>query len=118
MVRIGDGGRGPGNVVLLEVESEHVTEVFTGFGAPGVGAERVAQDAVTEARAYLAAGVPIGPHLADQLLVPIALAGGGAFRTCALTRHATTNMEVIGEFLGVRFAVSPAGDGAVIVELS
>ena len=62
--------------------------------------------------------MPVGPHLADQLLVPIALAGGGAFRTCALTRHATTNMEVIGEFLDVRFTVSPAGDGAVVVELS
>jgi RNA 3'-terminal phosphate cyclase (ATP) len=118
VVRIGDAGRGPGNVVLLELESEHVTEVFTGFGEPGVRAETVAQAAVTEARGYLAAGVPVGPHLADQLLVPIALAGGGAFRTCALTRHATTNMEVIAEFLDVRFTVSPAGDGAVVVELS
>ncbi len=118
VVKIGDGRRGPGNVVLLELESDHVTEVFTGFGEPSVRAETVAQSAVTEARAYLAAGVPIGPHLADQLLVPIALAGGGAFRTCALTRHATTNMEVIAEFLGVRFTVSPAGDGAVVVEAS
>jgi RNA 3'-terminal phosphate cyclase len=48
--------------------------------------------------------------------VPIALAGGGAFPTCALTRHATTNMNVIGQFLGVRFTVSPEPDGAVVVE--
>ena len=110
--------RGPGNVRHARGRGEHVTEVFTGFGERGVRAETVAQAAVTEARAYLAAGVPVGPHLADQLLVPIALAGGGAFRTCALTRHATTNMEVIAEFLDVRFTVSPAGDGAVVVELS
>ncbi|HKS17049.1 MAG TPA: RNA 3'-terminal phosphate cyclase [Planctomycetota bacterium] len=96
---------GPGNVVLVEIEAEHVTEVVTGFGESRLRAEVVAERAVDEAREYLAAGAPVGPHLADQLLIPLALAGGGFFRTMALTQHATTNIEVIRMFLDARIEV-------------
>src|SRR5262249_47081635 len=68
-----DAPPGPGNVVVIEIASQHVTEVFTGFGQRGVPAEAVARAAVDEARSYLAAGVPVGEHLADQLLLPMAL---------------------------------------------
>ena len=67
------GSRGPGNVVLIELESEHLTEVFTGFGQIGVRAEAVAMRVLDEARAYLAAGVPVGKYLADQLLLPLGI---------------------------------------------
>lgn len=108
---------GPGNALILEVASEHVTEVFSGFGQRGVSAERVAARAVEEVRAYLAApGAPaVGEHLADQLLVPLALAGAGAFSTVAPSGHTRTNVETIARFLpGVRFELrAPAtGDGA------
>lgn len=93
--------RGPGNVVLIEIESEHITEVFTGFGERGKPAESVAEEVVNDARAYLAAGVPVGECLADQLLIPMALAGGGSFTTLALSRHTKTNAEVIRLFLDV-----------------
>src|SRR6185436_9962165 len=55
---------GPGNAVLLELESENVTEVFTAFGEVGVTAEKVAEKAVREMRDYLKAEVPVGEHLA------------------------------------------------------
>ncbi len=93
--------RGPGNIVTIEIESEHVTEVFTGFGQRGVRAEQVAQTAVQAARRYLDADVPVGEHLADQLLVPLAIAGGGTFRTLPLTQHARTNIEVLKAFLDI-----------------
>lgn len=92
---------GPGNVVTIEIHGEHVTEVFTGFGKVGVPAEKVAARAVREARRYLKAGVPVGEHLADQLLIPMALAGGGTFRTLAPSSHTTTNVETLGRFLDV-----------------
>jgi len=76
---------GPGNIIMLEIASRNVLEVFTAFGEKDVRAEAVAHKAVDEARAYLAAGVPVGPHLADQLLIPLAMAGG-RFRTVALTQ--------------------------------
>jgi len=96
--------RGPGNVVLIELESEHVTEVFTGFGQVGVRAEAVAARALDDARAYLAAGVPVGRYLADQLLLPLGIgahlgSGGGAFRTMSLSLHTTTHIDILHRFL-------------------
>jgi RNA 3'-terminal phosphate cyclase (ATP) len=91
---------GPGNVVLIEVEAEHVTEVFTGFGEKAVRAETVADRAADEALAYLASDVPVGPHLADQLVLLLALARGGSFRTLAPTRHCQTQLAVVERFLG------------------
>ena len=106
---------GPGNILLLSIESEHVTEVFTGFGELGVRAETVAERAVDDARRYESARVPIGPYLADQLLLPLALAGGGAFRTMPLSLHATTNFEVIRRFLDVSIDVAHVSDTVVDV---
>ena len=63
---------GPGNIVMLEIASRNVTEVFTAFGQRDVRAEAVAASAVDQGRAYLAAGVPVGPHLADQVLIRLA----------------------------------------------
>jgi RNA 3'-terminal phosphate cyclase (ATP) len=100
---------GPGNLLTLEIESEHVTEVFTGFGMKGVTAEAVAEQAIHNARKYLAAKVPVGECLADQLLIPIALAGDGSFVTSDLTRHSTTNISVIEMFLPVKFQVTQRG---------
>jgi len=96
---------GPGNVLSLSVSSEHVTEVFTGVGERGVPAERVASAVVAEARAYLDAGVPVGEHLADQLLLPMALGQGGEFRTVAPSLHTTTHAEVIRAFLDVAIGI-------------
>src|SRR6185436_6397342 len=99
---------GPGNVVLIEVESDSLTEVFVGFGEKGVRAEAVAERAADEAAAYLAAEVPVGPHLADQL--GLALAGDGGFRTLAPTPHLRTQVAVVERFLAVKMELAPRGD--------
>ncbi len=90
---------GPGNVLSIELEMEHLTEVFTSFGQLGVNAETVASKAVRETRGYLLSSAPVGEYLADQLLVPLALAGGGSFRATTLSRHTKTNIEVLKMFL-------------------
>ena len=107
--------QGPGNVVMVSVASGHVTETCTAFGAKGTSAEAVAAAAVGEAQRYLAVGAPVGPHLADQLLVFLAMAGGGSFVTGPLTPHATTNQDTVGRFLPVRFTVEPVGGERVRV---
>jgi RNA 3'-terminal phosphate cyclase (ATP) len=91
--------QGPGNILTLEVASEHVTEVFTGFGMKGVTSEAVAEDAIQQARHYLAAQVPVGACMADQLLIPLAMAGGGRFRTVAPSRHTRTNADIVRRFM-------------------
>jgi RNA 3'-terminal phosphate cyclase (ATP) len=102
-----EDSRGPGNVVTIEIECENVTEVFTGFGARGLRAEAVADQAVQQARRYLAGEAAVGEYLADQLIVPMAIAGAGSFTAGPLSRHATTNIEVVRKFLDVEIAASP-----------
>ncbi|MBI4752289.1 MAG: RNA 3'-terminal phosphate cyclase [Acidobacteria bacterium] len=101
-----ENSHGPGNVVTIEIESEHVTEVFTGFGEKGVRAESVADNAVKLVRRYLTSDVPVGEYLADQLLIPLALAGEGSFVTLPPSRHTTTNIEIIKLFLDVEITTS------------
>lgn len=112
-----ESSRGPGNVVTIEIECEHVTEVFTGFGERGVRAEAVAEKAVQQARRYLASEAAVGEYLADQLLIPMAMAGGGSFTTGPLSRHATTNIEVIRQFLDVATETSQIADRVWKVEV-
>jgi len=95
------GAHGPGNVITVEIESEHITEIFSGFGEKAVPAEKVAQETVRELKTYLASDVPVGKYLADQLLIPMAMAGGGAFRTLLPTKHTKTNSEIIRRFIDI-----------------
>ena len=50
---------------------------------------------------WLEANVPVDEHLADQFLLPLALAGGGSFRTTRPSLHTTTNAGIIQRFLQV-----------------
>jgi RNA 3'-terminal phosphate cyclase (ATP) len=101
---------GPGNIVLVQVTSTVLTEMFCGFGKIGKSAESVASDACESARSYLASGAAAGEHLADQLLLPFGLAGGGSFTAEKLNLHARTNMDVISKFLPSEFVVAPDGE--------
>lgn len=105
---------GTGNLVFIEIESEHVTEVFSAFGRIGVAAESVAAEAVRDARSYLISSAVAGEHLTDQLLLPLALAGGGSFTAMPLSRHARTNQDVISRFLPIRFDVEESKDCCVV----
>jgi RNA 3'-terminal phosphate cyclase (ATP) len=71
------------------------------FGERGVSAEQVAARAVAEMRGYLDSSSAVGEHLADQLLLPLALAGAGSFTTVVPSGHTLTNAEAIAKFLPV-----------------
>jgi RNA 3'-terminal phosphate cyclase (ATP) len=68
-------------------------------------------------RRYLASDAPVGSYLADQLVLPLALAGGGTFRTQALSRHTTTNIDVIRRFLDVPIVTESEGRDRVLVRI-
>lgn len=91
--------KGPGNVVMVMIKSQALTEVFTGFGMRGVRAETVATKVVKKVQRYLKAGVPVGENLADQFLLPLSLAGGGSFMTVQPSPHTETNIAVIKKFM-------------------
>ena len=117
-----NGSRGPGNVVMIELETKNVTEIFTGFGQLGVKAEDVAMQSLREAQDYLEADVPVGIHLADQLMLPLGIgawlgSGGGVFRTMELSLHAATHLEILARFLGIPFDVNREEHDRCLVRL-
>jgi len=107
--------QGPGNVLMLTLEHEHVCEVITSFGEKGTTAESVAKKAVNEARDYLVSEGAAGEHLADQLLLPMALAGGGQFSATTISLHTSTNAKVIGKFLPVEIDFQAEGSARHVV---
>jgi len=106
---------GPGNILLLEAEFDHVTEMASGFGQLGVPAQVVGEKAAKRMAGYLASAAVAGPHLADQLLLPMALAGGGRFTTVKPSRHALTGADLIPRFLDVAIAFEERPEGTHLV---
>ncbi|HAY9964031.1 TPA: RNA 3'-terminal phosphate cyclase [Shigella sonnei] len=97
--------QGPGNTVSLEVESENITERFFVVGEKRVSAEVVAAQLVKEVKRYLASPAVVGEYLADQLVLPMALAGAGEFTVAHPSCHLLTNIAVVERFLPVRFGL-------------
>ena len=111
-IREFDHRHGPHNLFMAEVElASGARELCTSHGRKGYPAEDVADDALDELEDFIEANVPVGAHLADQLLLPMAVAGGGKFRTDELSLHAETNIETIREFLDVPIRTEPSGFG-------
>jgi len=108
---------GPGNVLLVEIESESVTEIISAYGERGVKSEWVAKNAANAVLAYLKTDAPVGEHLADQLLLPLALAGGGTFKTGPLSKHTMTNIETIRTFLPIDFQVEELNEIQRVVKI-
>jgi RNA 3'-terminal phosphate cyclase (ATP) len=92
---------GPGNALLLRVRHAQHVETFTGHGERGLSAENAAERLADEARAYLDSAACVGEHLSDQLLLPMALAGGGKFTTHTISEHLQSNARLIEKFLAV-----------------
>lgn len=102
--------QGPGNALMLTFEHEHVSELVCAFGEKGLSAEKVAKTAIDEAWRYLESKAALGEHLADQVMLPMALAGGGSCTAESISLHAKTNAEVIEQFLPVRFTFETRGN--------
>lgn len=94
---------GVGNTVRVRVDCAHVTTVFCGFGMRGVPAETVAGRLADDVAQYLDSDVALDVHLADQVLLPLALACGGEFSTLAPSGHTRTNAAVISSFLPIAY---------------
>jgi RNA 3'-terminal phosphate cyclase (ATP) len=109
------GSAGPGNCISVIAGYEQVTDVFTAFGERGVPAEAVAHDAAKQARRYINSNAAVGEHLADQLLLPMAVGGGGSFTTTPLSGHSVTNIETIRRFVDREIGSEEVGDGVVRV---
>ena len=95
----------PGNAISIVINYKNITIVISGIGQKGIRAETVANRVADEVQHYLSTDAPVDKHLADQLLLPIALGGCGEFITTTPTQHTLTNIAVIEQFTGRRFTV-------------
>lgn len=85
-------------------------ECFVGLGRKGLSAENVSEETSRQCLRYLNSGAAIGEYLADQLLLPMALAGRGSYTTFTPSMHTRTNIETIEKFLPVRFKTEKIED--------
>lgn len=108
---------GPGNAVLVTTEFEHVTEVMSGIAKLGVPAEKIGKTAAKRMAGYLASGAFAGPYLQDQLLLPFALAHGGAFTSVKISQHTRTAIDLIQRFTGISFEVCAIEGKAHLVKV-
>lgn len=96
----------PGTFLLLLAEFESSQGCFCGLGARGKRAERVADEAVDDLLDFFGTDGAIDPHLADQLILPLALVPGTSeLRTSRVTQHLVTNAEIVKMFLPVAIKI-------------
>lgn len=101
---------GPGLACWLEARFDSGTAIFTAFGERRAN-DGLADVALAQLRAWEAEDVPVDEHLADQLMLPLALFGG-RLRTGPLSLHSRTNLQVIDRFLPGR--LRDAGGGLIV----
>lgn len=95
---------GQGTFILAVAHYERAIAGFSALGQRGKPAEQVADEAFDEFDQHHVSGRAVDKHLADQVLIYTALAGGvSSFSTCELTGHLLTNCWVIEQFLPVKF---------------
>ncbi len=98
---------GAGSCVFLGLQGGGARAGATGLGARGRPAEAVADGAVDELLAFLDTEAGCDPHLADQLILPMALAAGTSrLTTSTITGHLLSAIELVREFLGCPVQVS------------
>jgi RNA 3'-terminal phosphate cyclase (ATP) len=110
---------GPGTVIGIELNTTPAPTFFFAIGQRGKPAERVADEAADATLAYLAASPNlVDAHSADQLVLPLALAQGPSeYHVAEVTRHLTTNIDVIRHFLDRKIECEGAEGGPGVVRI-
>jgi len=118
-------GTGPGAGIFLFAEyttpagGETVAAGFTAYGRKGLPAERVAEAACQDLLGHHRSGAPADPHLADQLVLPMALAEGESrVRTSRVSQHLLTSIWVVRAFLArdIRAEGKLGASGTLVIE--
>ncbi len=109
-----------GSFVFLRTERELLFGGFSALGARGKRAETVGAEAAEKAIVYLATGACLDPHLADQIVLYLALASGrSVFTTSHISEHLLTNLWTIQKFVGLEYSVESTpggGPGTITLE--
>jgi RNA 3'-terminal phosphate cyclase (ATP) len=110
---------GAGNCFAVQLDYENISERFTEYGRHGTSAERVSGRVVKEVKDFLSTPESVlGEHLADQILLPMGLAGKGSFTTSKLTNHLRTNLAVIQQFLDIEVNLEQLTEAVIKVVIT
>ena len=97
---------GQGTALFVAAEFQGSRAGFTSLGKKRKPAEQVADDACNELIEFLYTEAALDCHLADQLVLYMALAGGRSTVSAErITEHLLTNIWVIEHFMPVKFFV-------------
>ncbi len=101
--------KGPGAGIFLTAHYAHSRAGFSALGKQGKPSDAVAEEACEALLTHHIDGAPVDPHLADQILLPLALADGrSVFRTSQITQHLLTNAQVIRAFINAEIVIAGA----------
>jgi RNA 3'-terminal phosphate cyclase (ATP) len=109
---------GPGNMIMIRVQYGAQTYLFTAFGQRGKPAEQVAAEACEAFIHFRLSPAALDEHLANQILLYLALQNGGSFTAPSLSLHTKTNSEVIKRFLRAKIDLRKKDDGCFEITVS
>lgn len=110
---------GQGTFIYLECRSGNSIAGFSALGAAGKRAEAVGDEAAGEFINYYRSGAALDRHLADQIVLYLALSRhDSAFTTEAVTNHLLTNLWVIGLFHSYSYSVEGEVGAKGIVKIT
>ena len=105
-------GQGPGNMLIASYRRANLTSQFELAGKVGTSAENIGKRVAGRLRHWLSAQVAVEEYLADQLLLPMAVAGKGSFTTTRPSMHCLTNIDVIHQFGIAKILATQVNDTA------
>lgn len=109
----------PGAGIFLVAEYDNVRCGFSALGEVGKPSEQVAEEAVENLQTHQLSGAALDIHLADQILLPLAFAGGvSEFTVPRISQHLETNAHVIEQFSVAEISLSSDAAGVARVRVA
>ncbi|TYT62519.1 RNA 3'-terminal phosphate cyclase [Natrialba swarupiae] len=99
----------PGSAIVIRIDHGTGRAGVSALGERGTPAERIGARAASDAVTFVDEAAPIDRHLADQLMMVLALAGG-AIRIPTITDHVAGSRELL-EAFDVPVAIERDGTG-------
>jgi RNA 3'-terminal phosphate cyclase (ATP) len=111
------GGSSTNSTVYAKFRNSLGSDMFTAFCGDDSADTGGGEHVVAEMQRYIASGAPVGPELADQLLLYMALRPPSRVVMSEVTDHLRTAVPVIEAFLPVRVSLTPRSRGDVVLEV-
>lgn len=95
-----------GNLLSHRLVFDDYQTCMSMLGRQRVSAERIAQELASQVNEFMESGCTLNSYLADQMMLPLYVAGAGVYTTPEMTLHAETNIYTIKKLTGKELNVS------------